>query len=107
MGNIGGRNVAHGICAAAFTGAHLCYAGEYLMTESRAPIPASGAWLDLTTDLNGSGSVYGMSPLFGRYANNSCVNWTSTASTTGYTVSPEGGIAGASCNIAHPAACCF
>jgi hypothetical protein len=104
---VGGRIGAHATCAAAFAGAHLCYASEYLMTESTAPIPASGAWMDASTDLNGSVSVYGASPVFGRYTGSACTNWTSVASgNTGYLIGADGGYSSAPCNTTRPLACC-
>jgi hypothetical protein len=106
-GNVGGRNAAHAVCEAAFAGAHLCYASEYLSTESTAPVPAGGAWFDVTSDLNNSASLYGVSPLFGRYTSGACTNWTSNASgISGYLIGTDGGVASAPCNTVHPLACC-
>jgi hypothetical protein len=106
-GNVGGRIAAHATCAAAFSGAHLCHAAEYLITESMAPVPAAGAWLDASVDVDGSSTITGASPLFGRYTNASCSHWTiNTAGYNGFVASADGGIASVSCTTAHQLACC-
>ncbi len=106
-GNVGGRNAAHATCAAAFAGAHLCHAAEYLITESTAPVPAAGAWIDASIDVNGSSTITGASPLFGRYTGGVCLNWTTSSSSyNGYVVGADGAVASASCTSTHQLACC-
>jgi hypothetical protein len=106
-GNVGGRITAHATCAAAFAGAHLCHAAEYLLTESTAPVPATGAWIDASSDLNASSTVIGASPLFGRYTNGACLSWMSgSSSSSGYIVGADGAVVSASCATTHQLACC-
>jgi hypothetical protein len=95
------------MCASEFPGAHLCYGSEYLRANSSAPVPAGGAWIDLSSDINGSGYSGSSSPLYGRYTGTACTNWTtSSGSFTGYVVGTDGGLTGVACNQTHPLACC-
>ncbi len=106
-GNVGGRTAAHATCAAAFAGAHLCHASEYLLTESTAPVPAAGAWIDASIDISGGSTVTGASPLFGRYTGGVCTNWTAGGGAySGYVLGVDGAITSASCTTAHQLACC-
>jgi hypothetical protein len=108
-GNIGGRTVAHGACAAEYPGAHLCHASEYLLSTPAGAIPAAGAWLDSSVSWDDSSTV-NASPLFGRYTGNSCVSFTTAASGyNGTYVQPNGGVTYSSagiCGVARPLACC-
>jgi hypothetical protein len=106
-GNIGGRIAAHATCAAAFAGAHLCHVSEYLLSESTAPVPAAGAWIDSSMDITGGTTVSGASPLFGRFTGGVCSSWTSSsASGNGYVIGADGAIASVACSTAHQLACC-
>lgn len=105
-----GRLAAHAICAAAFSGAHLCHAAEYLMASSPVTVPTQGAWLDISVNVEGNLSS-SASPLFGRAPSPgySCYDWTNSSTTTyGSTVTPAGGINGGgnACDSLRPLACC-
>src|SRR5262249_47268855 len=63
-----GSIALHALCNANYPGSHLCHASEYSRASSSAPIPASGAWLDMSSDIEGSALSSASSPLFGRYA---------------------------------------
>ncbi|MEO5728051.1 MAG: hypothetical protein ABI134_24645, partial [Byssovorax sp.] len=103
-----GRAAMHAFCDASFAGSHLCHAAEYMRTDSTASIPASGAWIDASANATGGSTITGASPVFGRYTNGACLNWTTTSSSySGYIVGADGAVTSASCPGAHPAACCF
>lgn len=108
----GSRAVLHSHCAAEFPGSHFCHAAEYVRSNSAAPIPASGAWIDHSVTPTGASTLAGV-PSAGRGSNGSddCYGWTSnTASTSyyaGYRVTPAGFVSGSSwCNQQRPLACC-
>jgi hypothetical protein len=46
-GALGGRSGAHAICAATFSGSHFCTDWEADQATIPAPIPATGAWIDV------------------------------------------------------------
>ena len=48
-GAAGGRWKMHALCAAAFTGAHMCHAAEFVRANSAAAVPSDGAWIDSST----------------------------------------------------------
>lgn len=105
-----GRLAAHALCAAEFGGSHLCHASEYLMASSPVPIPSTGAWLDISGNLEGN-LVSASSPHFGRATSPgySCNDWTNNSTTAyGTTATAAGGINGGgnACDKARPLACC-
>ncbi|EYF04875.1 Phage tail fiber protein [Chondromyces apiculatus DSM 436] len=108
-GNLGGRPAAHGICAAAFSGAHLCHASEYVLSTSMTPVPAAGAWVDASIIPAGQMTLEG-SVAFGRHTDYSCNSFTSTLNDPdGAWIRPNGQVTWAStgaCAIARPLACC-
>lgn len=108
LGNMGGRHLAHSICAAEFPGAHLCHSSEFIQSTTAAVIPASGAWLDPSITLDGAYTVGG-APSLGRNAGSyTCNQWTdNTGSYSGTYVKPSGGISnGGVCTTTKPLACC-
>jgi hypothetical protein len=107
-GNMGGRPAAHGLCNAAFPGAHLCHASEYLRTSSSMPIPAAGAWVDSSVDDISAPTQQG-APGFGRYTGNACMNYTTTSTSFFATVlNPAGDITNSStCQNPRSLACCY
>src|SRR5262249_56856153 len=44
----GGREAMNARCASAFANAHLCHVSEYGLAASATPIPAGGAWIDVS-----------------------------------------------------------
>jgi hypothetical protein len=105
-----GRQAAHALCAAEFSGSHLCHAAEYLLASSPVTVPSKGAWLDVSVNVDGSLSA-AASPLFGRAPSPgySCIDWTNGSSTAyGTTVTAAGGInsGGNACDTLRPLACC-
>lgn len=46
-GNLGGRAGAHALCDSAYPGSHFCTDWEVDQAAPPAPIPASGAWVDV------------------------------------------------------------
>jgi hypothetical protein len=103
-----GRTAMHIACNAQFVGSHMCHAAEYLRAHSASPIPASGAWLDSSTNHVGAATTGGAA-IFGRANGASCSTWTSTSSAAGGTyVAQEGGISNnGPCNVPRPVACCL
>jgi len=107
-----GRVGMHALCNAEFPGARICHAAEYLRADSGAAVPAAGAWLDPSIDLNTFYDVAGASPVFGRYTGTQsgghCSSWTSSLATSyGTVVQANGGISDvATCNVARRVACC-
>jgi hypothetical protein len=108
VGGLGGRVSAHALCDAAFTGAHLCHASEYMLTNSASPVPATSAWLDPSVQPNGTLTTLS-SPLFGRgSAGTACGNWTLSGSgNVGSLVTVDGVIITGTCNVGRPIACCL
>ncbi len=105
-----GRPAMHAACAAEFPGAHMCHVAEYLRAASGAPVPAIGAWVDPSMDIDTFYNVAGGSPAFTRYANGSnggsCKSWTGAAA-SGTIVVPSGSASDGSCLVARPIACCL
>jgi hypothetical protein len=110
-GNVGSREGMHAICAAQFPGSHLCHMSEYALATPATPVPAAGAWTDLSGYAGASASELTNqvgTTLTGRYAGPdyvyNCMNWTVTTN-TGLVAQPAGP-ATASCSSALPLACC-
>jgi hypothetical protein len=108
MGNLGGRPAAHSMCGAAFPGAHLCHAAEYLRTNSPVTIPAAGAWLDSSITDTGEITQDG-GPSFGRITGSACQNYTTTLSAyQGTVLLPNGEpVFSSTCGTARSLACCY
>ncbi|MHB8876782.1 MAG: hypothetical protein ACYC8T_24060 [Myxococcaceae bacterium] len=81
-GAMGSRFAMNASCSAAFAGSHLCHASEYHLSNSATPVPAVGAWLDVSV-YEEKGSEYRRSsvasPKLGFYAgqddSSNCNNW--------------------------------
>ena len=106
-GGFGGRWLAHAACAAEFTDAHMCHVSEYLLTNSATSIPAAGAWMDGSVDVEGT-SIYGGVPSAGRRTNFSCSSWTSNVSGASGTMVRTDSLFDAygDCAEQRPVACC-
>jgi hypothetical protein len=114
-GNLGGRSGAHAICGAAYSGSHFCTDWEVDQANVPAPIPASGAWIDLGNDQT---SVRVFHYTYSNTNTDSCLGWTTSAAspavsgTSGWTLTPLGGFAStysptdSGCDVARPLACC-
>jgi hypothetical protein len=102
-----GRPGMHAICDAAFAGSHLCHASEFLAANSATAVPASGAWIDPSTDLTGQ-ATWSSGALFGRADGSyTCGDWTVNSGNTATIVSAAGGVNTTStCNVPRPLACC-
>jgi hypothetical protein len=108
-----GREAMHGVCAAQYTGSHMCFAGEYQRAHSTKPVPAAGAWMD-ASGFSGGSSYYATFSLNGRdngrYTGNdasyNCNHWTANNTNSGTVILPTGPTS-ALCNTTHPVACCF
>jgi hypothetical protein len=118
-GNLGGRTGANALCRAAFAGSHFCADWEADQGAVPAPIPATGAWIDVGDSSN-------ITRLFrGGYSiqdPGTCAGWTTSAATAkpdgftnavGWTLTPLGGLANTfitgsdgGCEVARPLACC-
>ena len=108
-GNMGGRPAVHAICDAAFPGAHLCHAAEYVRSVSSEPIPAGGAWLDTSIDSTGGLTPEG-APSFGRNTDESCLSFTTNSTSyAGSYLMTNGEVTWGSsnCQTARPLACCY
>jgi hypothetical protein len=116
-GNAGGRDGMHAKCAAEFPGSHFCHVSEYHLTGSATTVPASGAWIDPSVDVNGDFTL-DSSTSFGREARSTtCTAWT-TDSETNFTTTflqPNGRVTTASsgtlprppgCGTLRALACC-
>jgi hypothetical protein len=90
-GNLGGRSGAQAICNAAFSGSHFCTDWEVDQADVPAPIPASGAWIDLGNDQT---SVRVFHYSYSNTNTDSCLGWTTSAAspsvsgTSGWTLTP-------------------
>ncbi|MFT3764704.1 MAG: hypothetical protein QM820_04185 [Minicystis sp.] len=118
-GNLNGRSGAHAICSAAFSGSHFCADWEVDQAAVPAPIPASGAWVDLGSTQ--TSSRYFRSPQ-STSDTSTCAGWTSSSPTvkpdgintgTGKTLAPLGGFKSSfvgtndgGCEVVRPLACC-
>lgn len=109
----GGRQEMHALCAAEFSGSHLCHGAEYAMATPTDMVPAEGAWMDGSFNgvSVGSGfSCFHASMDFGRHSESSssynCLGWTSNASNVrAYRAAPSGCELDY-CDDARPLACC-
>jgi hypothetical protein len=73
-----GRWHMHALCAAQFTGSHMCHAAEFLRAGSATTVPTGGAWLDPST-VSGTAAANSGVPESARYiGSNVCSSWTST-----------------------------
>jgi hypothetical protein len=112
-GNLGGRVGAHLACGQEFPGAHFCHYAEYITATTSSPPPASGAWIDASSDGTGlNDNVDVGSVRHGRGASadlndNTCFAWT-TLSSEGRWLNPAATLvaSGASCRDMHALACC-
>lgn len=105
----GGRVAAHAACAAAFAGAHLCHAAEYIQSNSGTTVPGSGAWLDASVSDTESDAFNNGMAGSGRYVmySGTCDSWsTSSTSYQGTYVTVQGGISSGSCATSRVLACC-
>ena len=103
-----GRAGAHALCAAAFTGSHLCHATEFLLSNSATLPPLGGAWLDPSTTSGGGAQNTG-TPGGGRYIQSyDCNDWTAgTTGVYGYWLTQAGEIGtDKDCSVARSLACC-
>jgi hypothetical protein len=112
QGNIGSREQMHGVCAAQFSGSHMCTSGEYYRTGNATPVPAPGAWVDAASFSGGSTyypTVGIASHNLGRYtasdSSYNCVQWTVNNTYSGSVLLSTGPTNGY-CNVARPVACC-
>ena len=106
-GQLGGRAGAHGLCAAAFAGSHLCHMSEYLLANSAVALPTAGAWIDPSGDPENAWRSIG-SPSIGRAADGyACGSWTLDTSGYGGTALLSSGFeSSVDCSTARPLACC-
>ena len=105
----GGRTGAHAACAAAFAGAHLCHAAEYIQSNSGTTVPSGGAWLDASISDTESDAFNNGMPGSGRYAyySGTCDSWSTAASGyNGTLVTASGGISNSACSGSRVLACC-
>lgn len=105
----GGRPGAHAICAAAFSGSHLCQAAEYIQSNSATTVPASGAWLDPSISDGDSENFNNGMAGSGRYVGYSgtCDSWSTTASGySGTYIATSGAITNNACSASRVLACC-
>ena len=116
-GNAGGRDGMHAKCAAEFPSSHFCHISEYVRSNSPTTVPASGAWIDPSVDINGdltfaSALAYGREP-----SQYTCSAWTSSSNTsfTSTHLRPDGRVTTSSsstaplppgCGTMRPLACC-
>ena len=87
-------------CAAAFAGAHLCHASEYIQSNLGTTVPSSGAWFDASLADSGSDGYNNGMASSGRYVGYSGTVrlWTTTASGyNGTYVTTGGGISNGAC----------
>jgi hypothetical protein len=116
-GTIGGREKMHALCAAQFTGSHLCHMGEYGASNSATTPPAAGAWIDASGAVElFNANVTAVSDLastdVGRYIGEldslNCDNWSFTdmgGALFGGTITPTG-LTTVACTSSHVLACC-
>lgn len=104
-GNMGGRAGAHQACAQEFPNSHLCHAAEYYLANSPLAPPATGAWIDFSTDgvvANLASVRQGRDP---RTTN--CTQWSDSApQNLGTFLRPGADPTGNPCNNPIPLACC-
>ncbi|MCK6592987.1 MAG: hypothetical protein L6Q76_35990, partial [Polyangiaceae bacterium] len=107
-GNLGGRVGGHLLCAAEFSGAHLCHASEFLLTNSLVTPPAAGAWIDPSAAPDDT-TTYAGAPAYGRRIGGAdCANWTNgTSGAYAPHVDANGGISNSgTCAAVRTLACC-
>ena len=100
----------HALCAAAFSGSHLCHAAEYIRSTSSVTVPSpNGAWIDPSTNTSGGTSNSGI-PGSGRsiYGYH-CATWSDgTSGRYGTYVTALGTILeDGTCNVSRAVACCY
>lgn len=105
-GDLGGRSGAHALCAAEFTGAHLCYSAEYILSESIVPVPASGAWIDSSIRASDGYVRHAGVPSYGRDHDSGCGGWNDGVNGTGQAIDADGAFNYRACSDAKPIACC-
>jgi hypothetical protein len=108
-GAASGRWKMHALCSAAFTGAHMCHASEYIRASSGGSVPSSGAWIDPST-VNGSDIANSGMTQSARYIGGyACSSWTATGGGDyGTTVNTAGNIdVYGDCSSARAIACCL
>ncbi len=109
LGSVGGRPKMHALCAAAFSGSHFCHAAEYIRATSSVTVPASGAWIDPSTNVSGGTSNSGVPgsgrSLYGYH----CLTWNDgTAGRYGTYVTSLGSISeDGPCSVSRAVACCY
>jgi hypothetical protein len=122
-GSLGGRSGAHATCNAAFTGSHFCTDWEVDQAAVPAPIPASGAWVDIGNSTPGNQYPLPRNYRLGYSTNDydTCSGWTNAAANqmpggnlgTGLILTSLGGITNSfvglndgGCENPRPLACC-
>jgi hypothetical protein len=105
-----GRPGAHAICAAAFSGAHLCHVAEFVQANVAVSTPGTGAWIDASIFVEGSEAITnnGMPGSGRNYSSiQVCSSWSSAASAgAGTIIDNRGGVASDACSSSHALACC-
>jgi hypothetical protein len=103
----------HSICAAQYTGSHLCHIGEYGLANSATIVPAGGAWTDASGFTGASAAAVTTligTTFTGRYTGSdsayNCLSWTTASATTLGTAVYPGAPGSPYCNVARPLACC-
>jgi hypothetical protein len=111
-GSLGGRVGAHRACGQEFPGAHFCHYAEYVMATTSSPPPASGAWIDTSSDGTGLNDNFDVGSLrHGRGASadindNTCFAWTTLSSQGRWINSTATLASGANCRDQRALACC-
>ena len=96
----------HAACAAEFAGGYMCHYTEYTLATSRTLVPAAGAWIDRSVDIDGRVGSVGATQ-FGRYlGGGSCDGWTGSGSDNGTHLIEGGLVSFSPCDDARPIACC-
>jgi hypothetical protein len=113
----GGPEAMNARCASAFAGAHFCHASEYGLSNSATPVPAGGAWVDMSGGIGWYQGDEAMTsglagPDIGRWVQGNsynCMGWTKTADTSepfdGVVIQIDGP-GSAACTSSHVLACC-
>jgi hypothetical protein len=77
-GNLGGRSGARAICDASFPGSHFCTNWEADEAAIRAPVPATGVWVDIG---NSDPTQRFYRQTYATYDGTTCAGWTSDSAT--------------------------
>ncbi|MHB8872508.1 MAG: collagen-like domain-containing protein [Myxococcaceae bacterium] len=101
----GGRAGMHSVCAAQFAGSHMCHYAELLRTNSPAPVPVSGAWLDPSADFKGDYTTAGLPGAARLTSGDTCGSWSSTTNYGTY-VTQSGSVTYSLCAASKQIACC-